>query len=165
MKLRIWGVAALAACLVGLGAQSLSARSQEQVGAPTPEGARPMADAMGPQGEAGAMDHGQMDQGQMDGMEQSEFGQMNSCLNDRCGTCDYGGNGGGTGGLIGAMTGGRRVQFVGGAQYIYAQATFSDATAFLEQNIVTGDSIIHQVDFGYNSSYAVYGGFYLPDCG
>jgi hypothetical protein len=164
MKLRTWVVAALAACLV---ASTAHAKSQEAIAPPAGQQmAQPMPGAgqnMGQQphmGEQGPM--GQMDMGPLD-QEQSElqsYGSCESCLNDPSGSYD-----GGYGGLVGMMTGGRRLMFVGGAQYIYAQATFSDATAFLEQNIVTGQEIIHQVDFGYSSSYALYGGFYLPDCG
>jgi hypothetical protein len=159
MKLRTWAVAALAACLV---ASTARAKNQEAIAPPPPAAGQQMAQPRG-MGQPGM---GQMDMGPLS-EEQSElgsFGSCESCLDDRCGSYD-GGAGGGYGGLLGMMSGGRRLQFVGGAQYIYAQATFSEATAFLEQNIVTGQEIIHQVDFGYSSSYAVYGGFYLPDCG
>jgi hypothetical protein len=158
MKLRRWGIAALAASLVGIGALPVQARNQENVGAPSPEAAQQATDAMGQGNQAGQIDH----MGPMDDLGQSEFSPMESCLDNRCGSYS---DGGGTGGLLGMMSGGRRVMAVAGAQYIYAQATFSDATAFLEQNIVTGNEVIHQIDFGYNSSYAFYGGFYLPDCG
>ena len=59
----------------------------------------------------------------------------------------------------------RPIQLVFGAEYIYAQANFSDALAFVEQDLVNGGETWHCFDFDYNSSYGFYGGVYLPDCG
>ncbi|RIK80780.1 MAG: hypothetical protein DCC67_08915 [Planctomycetota bacterium] len=91
---------------------------------------------------------------------QSEFESYGSC--ETCPTdCDYGYGDG----WLSGMTGGRRVQVVAGAEYLYAQATFSEALAFVEQDPVAGGETFHQIDFDYESSYSFYGGFYLPDCG
>jgi hypothetical protein len=73
--------------------------------------------------------------------------------------------GGGGGGMLGSLSGNRPVQVVAGAEYIWAQATFSDALAFVEQDTVAGGETFHQLDFDFQSSYSFYGGFYLADCG
>jgi hypothetical protein len=162
MKLRNWGIAALAACLVGVGAVPLRAERQEQV-APAQDAAVPRGDSMGQYDEP---------MGSMDDMEQSEIGSYNSCQ-----TCPTGGRGrkggrgmggggmGGNGGMLGALSGDRPVQIIAGAEYIWAQATFSDALAFVEQDTVAGGETFHQLDFDYDDSYSFYGGFYLADCG
>ena len=81
---------------------------------------------------------------------------------DSCNTCPTGGCS--SDGLIGGL-GDRNMQLVFGAEYIYAQATFSEALAYVEQNAVEGGETWHQIDFDYNSSYSFYGGLYLCDCG
>jgi hypothetical protein len=131
MKLKSWGIAALAACLVAAGAHPLRAGEQDE---------------LGPVDMASEM-------------EQSEFGTYNSCN-----SCPTGG-GYGSGGMLGGLMGNRPIQIVAGAEYIYAQATFSEALAYVEQDPISGGETFHQIDFGYNSSYSFYGGFYLPDCG
>lgn len=90
-------------------------------------------------------------------MDDSSYGSY-----DSCNTCPTGGCG--SDGLFGGL-GNRPVQLVFGAEYIYAQATFSEALAYVEQNAIEGGETWHQIDFDYNSSYSFYGGFYLCDCG
>jgi len=152
MKLRTWAIAALAACLVAASSTPSLARNQEDLG---PTDSPEMSDMSQDMGQPADM------------MEQSELGAYNSCETCPSGGCGGYGSGGmlGGGGLLGDMTGGRRVQVVAGAEYIYAQATFSDALAFVEQDTVAGGETFHQIDFDYESSYSFYGGFYLPDCG
>lgn len=150
MKLRIWGSAALAACLVAAAAAPSQARSHEDV---TPSHS---SDEMDPS-QMGPADMGEE-------MEQSELGSYGAC--ETCPTSGCGGgSSGGSGGLLGQMTGGRNVQLIAGAEYIYAQATFSEALAFVSQDAINGVDTFNQIDFDYESSYSFYGGFYLPDCG
>jgi hypothetical protein len=134
MKLRTWGIAALAACLVAATAVPVRAQSMEE-----------MSGGMGPSDMA-------------DGGGYGAYGA--------CDTCPSGGYGGsGRGGMLGRLSGDRNVQLIAGGEYIYAQATFSDALAFVEQDTVAGGETFHQLDFDYDSSYSFYGGFYTPDCG
>ena len=90
-------------------------------------------------------------------MDDSNYGSY-----DSCNTCPTGGCG--SDGLFGGL-GDRNMQLVFGAEYIYAQATFSEALAYVEQNAIEGGETWHQIDFDYNSSYSFYGGVYLCDCG
>jgi hypothetical protein len=90
-------------------------------------------------------------------MDDSNYGSYDSC--NSCPTGGYGSDG-----LLGGL-GDRDMQLVFGAEYIYAQATFSEALAFIEQNAIEGGETWHQIDFDYNSSYSFYGGVYLCDCG
>jgi hypothetical protein len=90
-------------------------------------------------------------------MDDSNYGSY-----DSCNTCPTGGCGPDE--LFGGL-GDRNTQLVFGAEYIYAQATFSEALAYVEQNAIEGGETWHQIDFDYNSSYSFYGGLYLCDCG
>jgi hypothetical protein len=66
----------------------------------------------------------EMGPGDMDSqLQQAEeaYGACNTCSTGEC-----------SGGLMGQLCGGRNVQLIAGAEYIYAQATFSDAVAFVE---------------------------------
>jgi hypothetical protein len=59
-------------------------------------------------------------------------------------------------------------QFFVNVDYLYVSASFSEATAFVEQdisnpNIVSRD--FHQLDFDYESSYRIGGGWRDPCCG
>ena len=77
------------------------------------------------------------------------------------------GSGGAGGAAIGSAMGGimdRPIQIVAGAEYIYARANFSEALAYVDQEIGFGENFV-QYDFNYNSSYSFYGGVYLCDCG
>jgi hypothetical protein len=148
MKLHSWGAAALAACALLASASRLPA---QQAAAEAP--LAPMADGM-------ASDDMGAD---LDAMEQSELGSYNSCSTcssgcSGCPSCSAGG--GGMGGFLN-----RPIQLVVGAEYIYAKANFSDALAFVEQDLNEAGETWHCFDFDYNSSFSVYGGIYLPDCG
>jgi hypothetical protein len=143
MKLRSWCAAALAACAVLASASRVPAKQAASGGAsvPTPMPASSMAD-------------------ELDAMEQSDLGGYNACntCNGGMASCYAGG-----GGLSGMLN--RPIQLIAGAEYIYARANFSDALAYVEQDINNATVTWHCFDFDYNSSYGFYGGFYLPDCG
>ena len=144
MKLRIWGIAALAACLVTASAATSFAQDHEAV-----EPSHESADADGAHIGPSDMD--------------SQMEQYNAY--GSCETCPTGDCGAGRGGLLGDLSGGRNVQLIAGAEYIYAQATFSDALAFISQDANNGIDTFNQIDFDYESSYSFYGGFYMCDCG
>lgn len=154
MKLRIWGVAALAACLFSTHSITLHAREQEPLAAPS-ENLGPL-EADSREGHLAPEHHGAALDGAYDD------GGYENCSSGSC-QCDLGCNSGGGGGMLGLFD--RPMQFVVGAEYIYAQATFSDALAFVEQDPVNGGETWHQLDFDYESSYSVYGGLYFCDCG
>lgn len=150
MKLRIWGTAALAACLVASSATALRAQSDEEIT---------------PSESTAEMDPSQMGSDEMiHDMDQSEY-QSEYQSYGACETCPTGGCESGRGGLIGQMAGGRNVQLIAGAEYIYAQATFSEALAFVSQDTINAVDTFNQIDFDYESSYSFYGGVYLSDCG
>jgi hypothetical protein len=92
----------------------------------------------------------------------SEMDDANYGSYDSCNSCPTGGCS--SDGMLGGL-GDRNMQLVFGAEYIYAQATFSEALAYVEQNANEGGETWHQIDFDYNSSYSFYGGLYLCDCG
>jgi hypothetical protein len=140
MKLTTWGSAALAACLVAATAAPLRAQSEEEI---SPEH---LSAEMGPADMGDAME--------------GAYGSYDSCETCSTGYCENG-----DGGLMGRLSGGRNMQLIAGAEYIYAQATFSDALAFVEQDTVAGGETFHQIDFDYENSYSFYGGLYMPDCG
>jgi hypothetical protein len=135
MKLRFWCAAALAACAVLTGAPRLSAKQAADAGG---SASSDMA-------------------AELEAMEQSDLGGYNTCSSSP--SCYGGGGSGGFGGLLN-----RPIQLVFGAEYIYARANFSNATAYIQQSIPGGETW-HCYDFDYNSSYGFYGGVYLPDCG
>ena len=61
----------------------------------------------------------------------------------------------------------RPMQYFIGAEYIYARANFSEALAYVSQNTVAtppGEDFV-EFNFDYRSSYSVYGGVRLNDCG
>ena len=59
----------------------------------------------------------------------------------------------------------RPLQFFFGADYIYARASFSEALAYIDQDAIAGGENYVEYNFDYNSSYSLYGGVRLPDCG
>lgn len=59
----------------------------------------------------------------------------------------------------------RPIQIVAGAEYLYARASFSEALAYVDQDLVNGGENWVQYDFDYESGYSFYGGIYLCDCG
>jgi hypothetical protein len=139
MKLQTWAVAALCACALAAGGR-LHAR-QDANG----EGLEPQAEHA---------DH-------FDGMdsEYSSYGQadMGACCDEGCTPCCGGGGGGGF------MD--RPISLVFGAEYIYARASFSEALAFVQQDLINGTDTFVEHDFDFESSFSVYGGIYLVDCG
>src|SRR5688572_488327 len=141
MKRRTWGFAALAACLVAATAVPARAQSEEEI---SPDH---LSAQMGPTDMADEMDSAY-----------GAYGDCNTCSTGEC--CESG-----RGGMLGSLCGGRNLQFIAGAEYIYAQATFSEALAFVEQDTVAGGETFHQLDFDNDNSYSVFGGVYAPDCG
>lgn len=94
------------------------------------------------------------------------------CCDASCGCSSSGGGSScgcsGDGGLgLGAGLLGRSGQFFGYAEYIYARASFSEATAFVVQDPADplGGQIFNQFDFDYTSSYRFGGGYRFCDCG
>lgn len=77
---------------------------------------------------------------------------------DECASCDLGycdtGCGGGLGG-----------QFFVGAEWLNVRANFSEATAYREFSLENDLETFHQFDMDYGSSYRVFGGYRLCDCG
>ncbi len=136
MKLRSWGAAALAACALVAGGAKLQAKS------PAPAKAAKAPNSI------------------LQSQEQIELAGYNSYESCSTGLCSSGSCGGGMGGLMD-----RPIQLIFGAEYIYAKANFSDALAFVEQDLVAGGETWRCFDFDYGSSYSFYGGVYLPDCG
>jgi hypothetical protein len=149
MKLRFWGMAALAACLLSIDVSDMHAREQEAIAPPSGH--------LGPR----EVPEGAYDAEAEGSYEGSYHGGFESCSSGDC-ECDLGCNQGGygMGGLLD-----RPMQFVVGAEYIYAQATFSEALAYVERDPIAGGETWHQLDFDYESSYSVYGGLYFCDCG
>jgi hypothetical protein len=60
---------------------------------------------------------------------------------------------------------GRKGQCYVFADYLYVRPTFSEATAFVDQNLVTGTDRFVPLDFDYESSFRVGGGYRLCGCG
>lgn len=75
---------------------------------------------------------------------------------DECGTCDLGccDSGPGIGGQV----------FVG-AEWLNVRGTFSEATAYREYSLANDLETFHQFDMDYGSSYRVFGGYRLCNCG
>ncbi len=73
--------------------------------------------------------------------------------------------GGVLGGVLGDGLVNRPLQIFMGAEYIYARASFSQALAYVDQDVIAGGEDFVEYDFDYNSSYSFYGGVRLPDCG
>jgi hypothetical protein len=150
MKLQSWGAAALAVCALLASGSRLQAK-QVAVGGGT--GGIGGGSIVAGRGESVP----RMAE-EMDAMEESDLGSYNDCN-----TCSSGASCSGGGGFAGMLS--RPIQIVAGAEYIYAKANFSDALAYVEQDLNAGGETWHCFDFNYNSSYGFYGGVYLPDCG
>jgi hypothetical protein len=95
------------------------------------------------------------DQGYCDSGCCDDYGY--GCCGDSCGGC---GNGGCLGGLCGG--GG---QFFVTADYLYVHPSFSEATAYVDQNLATGTETFVPLNFDYNSSYRFGGGWRSCCCG
>lgn len=145
MRWTTWGTAALAVLLLTASASTLRAQGAEDL--------EPIESSEEMDAAAGEADMSY----ELDSSEMESYGA--------CETCPTGGCASGSGGLLGAMSGGRNVQLIAGAEYIYAQATFSEALAYVTQDAVNGIDTFNQIDFDYESSYSFYGGFYMCDCG
>jgi len=95
--------------------------------------------------------------------EFASFNQVNSSVTS------FGGAGGTPerSGYLAAELMSRPIQLVVGAEYIYARANFSEALAYVQQDVtsIVGGETWVQYDFDYKSSYSIYGGAYLCDCG
>ena len=102
-----------------------------------------------------------------DGYHAEEFGPASSCDQGYCNDggcygdqpCDSGTR---------CCLGSSRGQFFVTADYLYVRASFSEALAFVEadtsqQNLVARE--FHQIDFEYESSYRVGGGYRWGECG
>jgi len=86
------------------------------------------------------------------------------CDSDCCdsGCCDSCGSGcGGLCGLCGCDNG----QMFVFADYLLVQSNFSESTAFISQNLGTGNDYFVPFDFDYDSSYRVGGGWRNCGCG
>ncbi len=73
---------------------------------------------------------------------------------------------------LGIGSSGCNGQFFVGGEWLYVRADFSQSIAFLENTlpasaVSSADAIItyHQFDYDYNSSFRVYGGYRVCDCG
>lgn len=92
---------------------------------------------------------------------ESEAGSIQQTCSDcgpTCGpVCDLG-VGGGMGGGMGAG------QVFVGAEWLSVRTEFSEATAYREQ-ITGAPEVFHQFDMDYGSSYRIYGGYRLCECG
>jgi hypothetical protein len=143
MKLRSLAVAALALCALAAGGQ-VQAKNRVRQAAD----AQVDAQALEPQAEnlADAMDS-----------EFSTYGQADM------GGAYEGGYAMGGGGSRSFMD--RPISLVFGAEFIYAQASFSEALAFVQQDLITATDEFVEFDWDYEPSYSVYGGVYLVDCG
>ena len=81
-------------------------------------------------------------------------GCTDGCCDQMCGDscgCDTGCNSGG--------------RFFVTADYLYVRPTFSEATAFVRQDLGAGTDEFVPLDFGYNSSYRFGGGYRMSSCG
>ena len=79
-----------------------------------------------------------------------------SCCNSGCGS---------SGCCLGGLCGGGGGQFFATADYLYVHPSFSEATAFVDQDLATGTETFVPLDFDYNSSYRFGGGWRSCCCG
>lgn len=84
----------------------------------------------------------------------------NSCDTGSCNSCDSGGCDLGMGDVCS-----QNGQFFVGAEYLSVRANFSEATAYLEEDLIEGTSTWKQYDFNYSESFRTYIGYRLCDCG
>lgn len=73
--------------------------------------------------------------------------------------CEVGGCG------LGGLLGGGNGQFFVTAEYLNVHASFSEATAYVRQDLNAGTDQFIPLDFGYNSSYRIGGGWRSCCCG
>ncbi len=151
MKLQLREMAALVACLAFLCTQSASAQRQREY--QTASQAAEMAGASLASYNSFDACGGSCDSGCCDG---------DSCDSGCCGSGLCGGGGG-----LGIGNGflDRPGQIFAGAEYIYARASFSEALAYVENDINALSQDYVEYDFDYSSSYRFYGGYRFCDCG
>ncbi|MCA9236579.1 MAG: hypothetical protein KDA44_13980 [Planctomycetales bacterium] len=138
MKFRAWGIAALALCVIAAGAAPGRAQTRKVKNVDYQVAEYQPTD---------------------DDVDQASYQSVSSVGF---------GSGGAGGAAIGSAMGGimdRPIQIVAGAQYLYARANFSQALAYVDQDLINGGENFVQYAFDYNSSYGFYGGVYLCDCG
>lgn len=83
-----------------------------------------------------------------------------------CGDCgDACGDSCGAGLLGGAGVGGGRGQLFVGGEWLNVRAEFSEATAFRNVDVANDLETFEQFDMNYGSSYRVFAGYRLCDCG
>jgi hypothetical protein len=112
------------------------------------------------QGDVGYMSGPYMPGGCVDG---SCYGGCDQgCCQSGCsgGCCDSGGHGG-----IGHLFGSGGGQFFFTADYLYVRPSFSEATAFVRQDLVEGTDTFVPLEFDYESSYRFGGGYRSCCCG
>jgi major outer membrane protein len=190
MKLRTLWVAALAlslavtACGERAFAQSRSTSSYRggygpatQVAATEEMPSRmPAGSAKSSQSMAAPMASSAGDVGYMSGYSQGCDSQGMPCGSDQGGCCDSGGCqsdcystgcGGSCGGCcVGNMLGmGGNSEFFTTADFLSVHASFSQATAFVREDLATGSDQYIPMEFNYNSSYRVGGGWKSCCCG
>ncbi len=101
--------------------------------------------------------------GEPEGFYPHDFDGGDYCASGECGSGACSGTGNGSCGGGGYSTG----QFFFTGDYLYVRASFSEAQAFLEQDLgqTSVDREFHQLDFDYASSYRFGGGYRLCGCG
>jgi len=158
MRIMLWRTAALVACLGLLFTESASAQRQREYQSASDAAERASASL-------------------------ASYNSFDTCSYDDCGngdcnsgncgcnSCSGGGGRRSGGGGRGLDFGGDFLshpgQFFVGAEYIYARASFSEALAYIvtDANNPNGGNDFVEYDFEYQSSYRLYGGYRLLDCG
>ena len=82
------------------------------------------------------------------------YSGCNSGCDSSCGLCGFGGLCGSSGG-----------QFFATADYLYVRSSFSEATAYVAQDLAEGSDYFVPLEFDYNSSYRFGGGWRSCCCG
>ena len=116
-------------------------------------GGYPQSGSSGGYGYSSGCNQGCCDQGCCD-----DYGY--GCCGDSC--CD---SGCGNGGCCGSLLGGGGGQFFAFADYLYVHPSFSEATAYVDQDLATGTETFVPLEFDYNSSYRFGGGWRSCCCG
>jgi len=184
MILRLTGMAALVACLGVAGTHSVQAqRQREYQTANSYQAENPYRTADQYEEEGQFQEEGQYLEAEEVGYNSFDAGGFNNCELGGCnsGTCNSGtcgsNNGGGFGSVLGKGLGSRPGQFFAGVDYLNVRSTFSESTAFITRTggdpVVPGSSLLvppitntfNELEYGYESSYRIYGGYRLCDCG
>jgi hypothetical protein len=128
--------------------------------APSPPGVEPSAAP-----DVDYMSNGYMPEGYPDGQCCDEGYGCNDCYSgcssgsccDSCGFCNMLG--------VNGLCGGGGGQFFATADYLYVHSSFSEATAFVAQDLQAGTDYFVPLEFDYNSSYRFGGGYRSCCCG